>query len=77
MRGGLFFSRNVLEYLGQMGYVQINHEETLLDEFVGYGLAILGLWFQLSFGFGLPFPLNIILFPFTLAEYILIALVNK
>ena len=77
MRGGLLFSRNILSYLGEMNYVQINHEETLLDEAVGYGLALVGLFFQLSFGFGLPFPLNILLFPFTIAEYILIALVNK
>lgn len=77
MRGGLIFSRNILEYLGQMDVIKINHEETMLDEAVGYGLALLGLFFQLSFGFGLPFPLNIILFPFTIMEYILIALVNK
>lgn len=71
------FSRNILEYLSEMKYVQINHEETMLDEIVGYGLALVGLYFQLAFGFGLPFPLNILLFPFRIAEYVLIWLVNK
>lgn len=77
MRGGIVFSRNILAYLAEMKYVSINHEETYLDEIVGYGLAALGLWFQLAFGFGLPFPLNVILFPFTIAEYLLIAIISK
>lgn len=71
------FSRNIMEYLSEMKYVQINHEESMLDEIVGYGLALVGLYFQLAFGFGLPFPLNILLFPFRIAEYVLIWLVNK
>jgi hypothetical protein len=77
MRGGVMFARNILTYLDEMKYVSINHEETYLDEIVGYGLALLGLYFQLAFNFGLPFPLNIILFPFTIAEYLLIAMISK
>jgi len=77
MRGGIVFARNIMAYLAEMNYVSINHEETYLDEIVGYSLAALGLWFQLAFGFGLPFPLNVILFPFTIAEYLLIAIISK
>lgn len=77
MRGGIVFARNIMAYLAEMKYVNINHEETYLDEIVGYSLAALGLWFQLAFGFGLPFPLNVILFPFTVAEYLLIAIISK
>mmetsp|Transcript_27054 Transcript_27054/g.54183 ORF Transcript_27054/g.54183 Transcript_27054/m.54183 type:complete len:354 (+) Transcript_27054:121-1182(+) len=77
MRGGLMFSRNIMEYLSEMNYMKINHEESVLDEIVGYGLALVGLYFQLAFGFGLPFPLNILLFPFTIVEYLLIWMVNK
>lgn len=77
LRGGLLFARNILSYLDEMKYMQIKHEETYLDEIVGYSLALLGLYFQLAWGFGLPFPLNILLFPFTIAEYILIGLVTK
>ena len=77
MRGGIIFSRNILEYLSKMNYIHINHEETMLDEAVGYGLALIGLYFQLAYGFGLPFPLNILLLPFRMAEYFLIWIVNN
>lgn len=75
VRGGLMCSRNLLEYCSKMGYAQIDHEKTYLDEIVGFALAFLGLVFQLRFGFGLPFPLNILLLPFSLAEYFLIWMV--
>lgn len=70
------FSRNILEYLSRMGYININHKETYLDEVLGYGMAVLGLWFQLSVGFKLPFPLNIIMFPVTIVEYLLQWFIN-
>jgi hypothetical protein len=72
IRGGLMFSRNIMAYLTEMNIYKINHEESMLDELVGYALAALGLWFQLAVGFAVPFPLNIVLFPFTLLEYFLI-----
>lgn len=77
MRGGLMFSRNIIEYMSIMGHIHIDHEKTYLDEILGYGLAFLGLWFQLSMGFHIPFPLNILLLPFTIAEYLLIWTVNS
>lgn len=77
IRGGLMFSRNIMEYLSIMKYVEINHEDTYLDEVVGYGLAFLGLSFQLSYGFALPFPLNILLLPFSIAEWFLMWVVNS
>ncbi len=76
MKGGLMFSRNLLEYLSKMNIIHINHEDTYLDEIIGGVLALLGLWFQLSFRFALPFPLNILLFPFSLAEWFLMWMVN-
>ena len=75
VRGGLLCSRNLLEYCSKMGYAHIDHEKTYLDEIVGFALAAAGLVFQLRFGFGLPFPLNILLLPFSLAEYFLIWMV--
>lgn len=72
IRGGLMFSRNIMQYLTEMNIYKINHEESMLDELIGYGMAALGLWFQLSMGFAVPFPLNIVLFPFTILEYVLI-----
>lgn len=47
-------------------------------EFVlGYLLALCGIVFQLSFGFSLPFPLNVLLFPITIIEYILVWIINN
>jgi hypothetical protein len=77
MRGGLMFSRNIIEYLTEMKYINLKHEDTMIDEFAGYALAAVGLYFQLAFGFGLPFPLNILLLPFTIAEYLLVAIITK
>lgn len=77
MRGGLMFTRNIMEYLSKMGYLHIDPEKTYLDEVVGYAIAFLGMWFQLSMGFNIPFPLNIVLLPFTIAEYLLMWVVNS
>jgi hypothetical protein len=37
MRGGLMFSRNIIEYLCVMKILDLNHEETIIDEVVGHG----------------------------------------
>lgn len=70
-------SRNVLEYLSKMKLIHINPDESYLDEIVGYALAAVGLYFQLSMGFRVPFPLNVLLFPFSCMEYFLIWTVSK
>ena len=50
----------------------------LQAEFVlGYLLALCGIVFQLYFGFSLPFPLNVILFPITIIEYMLVWIINN
>ncbi len=81
IRGGLMFSKNLLGYLVDMGYIRKDSEyEAYLpyaDKIVGYAIALLGLWFQLTYGFSLPFPLNVILFPFTILEYALVWMVNN
>lgn len=70
-------SRNILEYLSEMNIYHLDHEKTIIDEVVGYALALLGLWFQLSAGFRVPFPLNILLLPFSIAEWFLMYFVSK
>jgi hypothetical protein len=80
IRGGLMFSKNLLSYLVDMGVVREKDVGAYLpyvDTILGYGVALLGLWFQLSYGFALPFPLNVLLFPFTLVEYALVWMVNN
>jgi len=43
----------------------------------GLGIALTGVWYQVSRGFFLPFPLNIVLLPFTIVEWFLIYLANS
>lgn len=38
IRGGLMFSRNIMNYLNDMDILKLNHKETLLDEYIGYGM---------------------------------------
>jgi len=75
--GGIMASRNVIEYLNEMKYIEFDHTKSYLDEAVGYGLAVVGLWFQLSMGFSLPFILRLFLFPFSFMEWFLMWMVNR
>ena len=43
--------------------------DTYADEAVGYGLAAFGFYCQFTWGFGMPFPLNLVMWPFTLVEW--------
>ena len=76
IRGGLMCSRNILTYCSRMNYLHINAEDSYLDEAVGYTLAATGMWFQLSMGFEVFFPFNILLLPFTLTNLLLLWVVN-
>lgn len=76
IRGGNMFATNVIEYTNTMGYTKINVSETQMDEVAGYCIAGVGLYFQLSTGFQVPFPLNVFLFPFTSAEWWFVWLIN-
>jgi len=76
IKGGLMFSRNILEYLSKMGIYHIDHETTYIDEVVGVVVAMIGLVFQLRYGFRLPFPLNLLLFPFSIMEWMLMWMVS-
>jgi len=77
MQGGLMLSRSGLVALRQRnidlgGFITVHdHSKTNLDEYVAYGFAALGFLFQLYFRLSPPFPLNIVLFPFHVAEWIL------
>jgi len=69
MRGGLLFSRSLLRWARKRGLVSLDETETVADEAVGYAVAALGFYFQLTCGFGLPFPLNLVLFPLSIVEW--------
>lgn len=73
IRGGTMFSRNLLAYLDRIGFVHIRADDTKLPEVMGVICSVLGLWFQIS-ALGrtsLPFPLNVLLLPALLGEWLL------
>uniref|UniRef100_A0A6T0ADN1 Uncharacterized protein n=1 Tax=Chrysotila carterae TaxID=13221 RepID=A0A6T0ADN1_CHRCT len=69
LRGGLMCTRALLRYACAHGYFSRKAEDTYLDEGAGYALAAIGFYCQLIWGFGMPFPLNLIMFPFTIIEW--------
>ncbi|GKY95106.1 hypothetical protein MPSEU_000474600 [Mayamaea pseudoterrestris] len=72
--GGLMMARALYAFclahrvrLG--GFIPEKHEDTYIDEIFAYTFAALGFYFQFKSGFNLPFPLNLILWPFDIAEF--------
>lgn len=76
IRGGLLFSRRMLCHLNDIGYLNLHQDDTYLDEIVGWGLAALGVVFQLYFRFSLPFPLNLLLLPASIAENVIVWIIS-
>lgn len=76
IRGGLMFTRHMFEFCNKRGYFHLKHEDTNIDEISGWALAAIGVYFQITSGFTLPFPLNLLLLPFTFAEWVIIWLVS-
>jgi len=74
IRGGSLASEPLLEAAAKHGGIKSEQVKGLVEP-VGMALAFLGFMFQLKYGFGLPFPLNLLLLPFTIIpsvlEYIL------
>jgi hypothetical protein len=64
MAGGLIISRAILQMVAKGK----DHNDTMADEVVSYGLAGAGFYFQYYVGFDPPFPLNLFLWPVELAE---------
>ena len=77
MRGGHLAGACLLNVLNKKGFIKFNDAESSIDEAIGYVLAALGLMFQLRSGFRLPFPLNIVFFPISVCEYMLVWIVNS
>ena len=59
-----------------MGYYTVDPKNSQVDEMLGYVVTAAGLWFQLRSGFSLPFPLNVLLLPFTMLEWWLMWMLN-
>ena len=45
--------------------------ESVLDEIVGFIIAAQGFMFQLTQGYVLPFPFNVLLLPLSIVEWVL------
>ena len=70
MRGGLLFSRSLLRWAQTKGYLSSWREgDTYADEVVGYAVASVGFYAQWNWGFGLPFPLSLLMWPFDGLEW--------
>jgi len=80
LRGGRLFADAVCNVLVDWGWMEklsccvpqpYKPETTYLDEMIGYTLAAVGFGFQLTNGFALPFPFNLIFLPLTIIEWFL------
>lgn len=67
MQGGLMLAQNGKEALRKRD-IRLGVK---FDEYLAYGLAAVGFFFQLRCGLNPPFPLNIVLFPFKIGEWVL------
>lgn len=66
--GGLVCTRAIMRWLNDKKWLSWKHEETMLDEYLGWILAACGVYFQLSNFMSVPFPLNVIFIPVTMLE---------
>lgn len=72
--GGLVMARSLYAFclahnIRLAGLMPDKHQDTYIDEAFAYAFAAMGFFFQFKMGFDLPFPLNLVLWPFNLAEY--------
>ena len=64
-------ARGSLALMCDNGFVNIKAEDTVVDEVLGWAIAFVGMYFQFSSGFQVPFPLNWFLWPLDWAEFYL------
>lgn len=76
IRGGLMFSRGMVQYLNEKGYVHFDND-SYADEIVGFVTAALGFYVQFMLRFSLPWFLKLILFPFEWAEWWIIWTISE
>lgn len=70
LKGGLMMAHATYHALRVRNMIQeVDLDKSKLDEALSYVFAALGFYTQLRSGFTLPTPLNILLWPFQLAEY--------
>ena len=68
-RGGLMVFRSLFAILDRRGIVHVDHNETYLDEILGWTLAAVGFYFQYTQMFSPPFLVELLLWPLQTIEY--------
>jgi hypothetical protein len=78
-KGSSIFITGLTGYLVRYGYVRNDHVQKGGPLFLvaWLGIAFCGVYWQVSSGFRLPFPVNVVLFPITIAEKLLVGLVGS
>ena len=76
LRGGTMFANAFFAFLEDRGWLAKMPCEGFtktpyLSEAVGYPIAAVGFYTQLRYGFTLPFPLNLILLPLTIVQWLI------
>jgi hypothetical protein len=74
LAGGLMMARSLYQLLvahkiRMFGLIPEDHNQTYIDEVLQYLFAAAGFYIQFKNSFALPFPLNVVLLPFEIAEY--------
>jgi hypothetical protein len=72
IRGGLLFGKYLVEFLHEKNVLKADASKTYIDEAIGWGVAVVGLLFQVSLGFHVPFPLSLVTWPLQLMEAIIV-----
>jgi len=69
LRGGEQFTKGLILFLGRKGYTATITEGSVIFGAIMYAVALAGFYWQIINGFALIFPLNFLLFPFTILEW--------
>ena len=76
MYGAHLMASGVVTYLVKQKRITPQRAAAFNYTVLTWAVGVLGFLWQLSTGFRLPFPLNLLLFPLTIVEWCLMLLVN-
>lgn len=72
IRGGKLIVDNAVVLGKKFGHLDANFDDKSQNvHIMSISIAMFGFFWQLKNGFGVPFPINIVLLPFTILEYVL------
>lgn len=72
MRGGFVCAESLIKLLKKRQGVDVEAYGTYAGDTVGWAIATLGLLFQFTFRFGVPFPLSMFTWPLSIIEALII-----